>query len=104
MYSVHYCINCHKTLGVSDLSCSRCHQNEITALREENERLRNQVIVRHKWPDEAPKTNGWKIGFFRIPGGAKYWDKAYFSAPNRWEHDGRYYDPYLWAEMPEEER
>jgi hypothetical protein len=106
--------------------CSLCRlEKEIAALREENERLRNRHIFDcceeykeqqqaeierlranaldwHKWPEEAPKTNGWKIGCFRIIG-AKYWDKAHFSAPNRWEHDGRYYDPFLWAEMPEGE-
>jgi hypothetical protein len=116
---------------VGKCDCSLCRlDREIADLREENERLRNDserlrnritsmhdvidfekvlnerlranAIVWHKWPEEAPKTNGWKIGCFEIPG-AKYWDKAYFRAPDHWEHDGRYYDPFLWAEMPEGE-
>jgi hypothetical protein len=83
--------------------CYICElQEEIASLREENERLRNQVIVWHKWPEEVPKTNGWRIVRFNITG-ARYWDKAYFNSPNHWEHDGRYYDPHMWAEMPEGE-
>jgi hypothetical protein len=83
--------------------CSLCRlEKEIASIREENAKLRANALDWHKWPEEAPKTNGWKIGCFRIIG-AKYWDKAHFSAPNRWEHDGRYYDPFLWAEMPEGE-
>jgi hypothetical protein len=78
------------------------HQENSDRLINEVERLRANAIVWHKWPDEVPKNNGWRIVRFDISG-AKYWDKAYFSAPNHWEHDGRYYDPHMWAEMPEGE-
>jgi hypothetical protein len=39
--------------------CPACA--ELTALREENERLRKQSLIWHKWPEEKPGKSKWYL-------------------------------------------
>jgi molybdopterin synthase catalytic subunit len=77
-------------------------ENEIAVLREENERLRANAIIRRKWPEEKPEKSGAYVvftGYTKDPDGGDHWVKDLY-IKGSWL---QIKEPIAWAEIPRPE-